>query len=340
MKKKLFNIIKYIILLGIAAALLWLALKGMDVKAVFRQISNANIFWVAVSGFISIVAFVVRAHRWNLLIEPMGYSPSLKNTTYSVLVGYLANLAFPRLGEVSRCGALSKSESIPFNKLLGTVIVERIIDVISLLICILLAAAIEYKRLGDLFTEKIFDPVNDKFEQLAKYPILFTAIIIALIILFFTAIYFFRKIWRKNPESRLNKILKGFIDGLKSVGNLKRPWLFVFQSVFIWVLYFLGVYTALNAFSFTTELGASAALFLLVAGGLGMSAPVQGGIGAYHLLVKEGLILYGVAAENGLAFAFMLHGLQLILVIILGILSLFLLFSISKKNSSGNTSKH
>ena len=95
-----------------------------------------------------------------------------------------------------------------------------------------------------------------------------------------------------------------------------------------------GVYTALNAFSFTTNLGANAALFLLVAGGLGMSAPVQSGIGAYHLLVKEGLILYGVAAENGLAFAFMLHGLQMILVIILGIISLFLLFSIGKSRQA------
>jgi len=331
MKKKLLNIVKYIILLGVAAALLLYALKGMDIKKVFQQISGANIFWVVISGFISIVAFVVRAHRWNLLIEPMGYSPSLRNTTYSVMVGYFANLAFPRLGEVSRCGALSKAESIPFNKLLGTVIVERIIDVLSLLICILLAAAIEYKRLGSFFTEKVFDPVNEKFQKLAGSPLLLIAVVLALLILLIIAIYFIRKNNKQGSDSKINKIIKGFIDGLRSVANLKRPGLFIFQSAFIWILYFLGVYTALYAFSFTSGLGASAALFLLVAGGLGMSAPVQGGIGAYHLLVKEGLILYGVAAENGLAFAFMLHGLQLILVIVPGIISLFLLFSINKK---------
>ena len=331
MKKKLLNIVKYIVLLGVAAALLLFAFKGMDVKKVFQQISNANIFWVSVSGFISIVAFVVRAHRWNLLIEPMGYNPSLKNTTYSVLIGYLANLAIPRLGEVSRCGALSEAESIPFNKLLGTVIVERIIDVLSLLVCILLAAAIEYKRLGSFFTEKIFDPLNEKFQKLTASPLLLSIVIIGLIVLLIVAIYFFRKSNKQGSESKVNKIIKGFIDGLKSVGNLKRPGLFIFQSAFIWILYFLGVYTALYAFSFTSGLGAGAALFLLVAGGIGMSAPVQGGIGAYHLLVKEGLILYGVAAENGLAFAFMLHGLQLILVIILGTISLFLLFSARKK---------
>src|SRR6188474_3905330 len=151
MKKKLINIVKYVILLVVAAALLLYALKGMDVEKIMQQIFSANIFWVSVSGLISIIAFIVRAHRWNLLIEPMGYSPSLKNTTYSVLVGYFANLALPRLGEVSRCGALSKAESIPFNKLLGTVIIERIIDVLSLFVCILLAAVLEYKRLGNFF---------------------------------------------------------------------------------------------------------------------------------------------------------------------------------------------
>ena len=339
MKKKLLNILKYILLLGVAAALLWYALRGMDVRKIFQQVFSANIFWVSVSGFISIAAFVVRAHRWKLLIEPMGYSPSLKNTTYSVMVGYLANLVIPRLGEVSRCGVLSKAESIPFNKLLGTVIVERIIDVLSLLLCILLAAGIEYQRLGNLFNEKIFAPLSEKFQKLTDSPLLLSAIFIALLFLLITAAYFLRKSSKRDSESRINKIIRGFIDGLKSVGKLKRPGLFIFQSAFIWILYFLGVYTALYAFSFTTGLGANTALFLLVAGGLGMSAPVQSGIGFYHVFVSQGLVLYGVSEENGLAFAFMLHGLQMILVIILGLVSLFLLFSGDKNKRSGAQTK-
>ncbi|HEV8270942.1 MAG TPA: lysylphosphatidylglycerol synthase transmembrane domain-containing protein [Chitinophagaceae bacterium] len=336
MKAKLLNILKYTILLGVAVALLLYALRGMDIKKIMQQILNANMLWVSVSGLISIIAFVVRAHRWNLLIEPLGYSPSLKNTTYSVMVGYFANLALPRLGEVSRCGALSKAESIPFNKLLGTVIIERIIDVISLLVCILLAAAIEYKRLGNFFSEKIFDPLSKKFDQLVNSPALLIASILFLVILIIAVIYFLRKSKNKGVQSPVAKIIKGFVDGLKSVATLKRPWLFIFQSAFIWVLYYLGMYVALFAFPFTSGLGAGAALFLLVAGGIGMSAPVQGGIGTYHLLVSQGLVLYGVAVEDGLAFAFMLHGLQLILVIALGIVSLFLLFS-AKKNKQVNS---
>ena len=235
-------------LLLVAAGLLLYALRGMNVGYIISQVFSANIFWVLVSGLISIIAFVVRAHRWNLLIEPMGYSPTLKNTTYSVMVGYFANLALPRLGEVSRCGALSKAESIPFNKLLGTVIIERIIDVICLLICILLAAAIEFKRLGNFFQQKVFGPLNEKVQQVIGSPVLLAVIILVLVILLFAAIYFIRK--SKGSESKISKILKGFIDGLRSVANLKRPWLFIFQSAFIWVLYYLGVYTALFCIPF------------------------------------------------------------------------------------------
>jgi uncharacterized protein (TIRG00374 family) len=334
MKGKLGDIIKYLILFGIAAALLFYAFKGMDIKKIMQEILNANMFWVALSGLISIIAFVVRAHRWNLLIEPMGYSPSLKNTTYSVMVGYLANFFVPRLGEVSRCGALSKAESIPFNKLFGTVVVERIIDVLSLLICIILAAVLEHKRLGNFFTENIFDPVVSKFQKIVSSPLLLAALVILLIACVIGVFYFIKKTRQKGADSMIAKLIKGFIDGLRSVANLKRPGLFIFQSAFIWVLYYLGVYLALFAFPFTSDLGAGAALFLLVAGGIGMSVPAQGGIGSYHLFVSQGLVLYGVLEINGLAFATMLHGLQFMLVIILGVASMFLLFSARKKTAA------
>ena len=339
MNKKIITIAKYLVLLLAAVALLLLTFRGMNVNKILHEILHANMFWVAVSGLISIIAFVVRAHRWNLLIEPMGYSPSLKNTTFSVMVGYLANYFVPRLGEVSRCGALSKAESIPFNKLFGTVIVERIIDVISLLICIILAAVLEYKRLGNFFTENIFDPIFSKFQQLASSPWILSTIIILLIGLITAAVYFTKKNKKKEKGAKLAKIIQGFIDGLKSVANLKRPGLFIFQSAFIWVLYYLGVYVALFAFPFTSGLGGGTALFLLVAGGIGMSAPVQGGIGAYHLFVSQGLLLYGVIKENGLAFATLLHGLQFVLVIILGVVSLILLFSGRKKNLTTEETK-
>lgn len=329
MKQKIFPILKYTVLLLFATALLFFAFRGMDITKIVHGILHANMFWVSVSALISVIAFVVRAHRWNLLIEPLGYWPSLKNTTCSLMVGYFANLALPRLGEVSRCGTLSKAESIPFNKLLGTVIVERAIDVLSLLVCMLLAAAIEFKKLGHFFSENIFNPVLKKIEFVTGSPLLLGAITIVLLGLIAALIYFTRK--NKGTESVLSKLIKGFIDGLRSVANLKRPWQFIFHSILIWVLYYLGVFVALYAFSSTSGLGAGAALFLLVAGGIGMSAPVQGGIGAYHLLVSQGLVLYGISQQDGLTFATLLHSLQLLLIVVFGTISLLLLFAGRKK---------
>ena len=198
MNSKLFAFIKYLLLFTVTAVLLFLAFRGMDIKKIGQDILHANMFWVTISGLISVIAFVVRAHRWNLLIEPMGYSPSLKNTTFSVMVGYLANYFVPRLGEVSRCGALSKAESIPFNKLFGTVVVERIIDVISLLVCIILAAVLEYKRLGNFFNENIFDPLFSKFQQLTNSPLILGTVIILLIGIVIAAVYFTKKNKKKE----------------------------------------------------------------------------------------------------------------------------------------------
>ena len=335
-RSKLFSIAKYILLLGIAFFLLVFAFKGINVNNVLAEIRKAKILWVLFSALFSVIALVSRAYRWNLLIEPLGYNPPLKKTTYALMIGYFANLALPRLGEVSRCGALSKAESIPFNKLFGTVIIERVVDVISLFICVLLAAIIEYNRLGNFLTKNIIDPMTEKFQKILQSPVAITITIIIVAGLFIGILYYLRKTKRKGSESKVTNLIKGIVDGLRSIANLKRPWLFLLHSVIIWVLYYLGVYIALFAFSFTSNLGASAALFLLVAGGIGMSAPVQGGIGAYHLFVSQGLVLYGVQKEDGLAFATMLHGLQLLLIIIFGLISLFLLFS-ARKNKQVNS---
>jgi len=251
-----------------------------------------------------------------------------------LMIGYFANLAFPRLGEVTRCGSLSKAQAIPFTALLGTVIVERVVDLVSLLVCLLLTAIIEYERLGNFLHDNITQPLMDKFTQLAGSPIFIGAAVVLVALLVIGIIYYLKRSKQKGKKSKFFQLWKELIEGLRSIGKLKRPGLFIFHSVLIWVLYFFGVYTCFFAFPSTTHLGFSASLFLLVAGGLGMSAPVQGGIGAYHLLVSQGLMLYGVSQQDGLTFATLLHTLQLILVVILGVASLVLLFSGNKKTST------
>jgi uncharacterized protein (TIRG00374 family) len=266
------------------------------------------------------------------LIEPLGYSPSLKKTFYALMVGYFANLAVPRLGEVTRCGSLNKTESVPFSSLIGTVIVERAVDVISLLICMVLTAIIEFNRLGTYLTDKIFNPMAEKLKNAITSPFFIIGGIVLICLCVFAVKYFRKKARQSTKQSRIAHFVSELFKGLKSVGNLKHPGQFVFHSILIWVCYFLSSYAAFYALP-NTHLGPGAALFLLALSGVAMSAPVQGGIGVYHLLVSEGLVLYGLSHEDGMAFAILAHGSQMGLTILLGATSLFLLF-LENKNKS------
>jgi uncharacterized protein (TIRG00374 family) len=323
-KRLVIPAIKYFAFVLIAAALLIFAFKGIRLKDIEKQIVDANIIWVSLSVILSFIALVSRAYRWKLLIETLGYFPKIQNTFYSLMVGYLANLAFPRMGEITRCGSIAKKESIPFDKLLGTVIVERVVDLISLLICLLLAFIIEFKRLGNFLMESIFHPFIRKFEFLSSGIAIM--ILISVLIATVLAIFYFRARYNRNNKGKLIQIAKGLWAGLQSIGRLQKPWIFILHSLFIWTLYFFSTYISFKAMPSTSHLGLNVALFVLVIGGLGMSAPVQGGIGIYHLLVSNGLLLYGLTQQDGLAFATLVHASQTLMVIFLGAVSLFLLF--------------
>ena len=340
MTRKLISIAKYLLLLAIAVLLLVFAFKGVDVKNIISEIAETKIFWLLMSVVASLVAFVSRAHRWNMLIEPLNYHPKLKNTTYSLMVGYLANLAFPRLGEVTRCGSLSKAERIPFDALLGTVIAERVLDVIVLLLLILLTAVIELNRLGNFLLENIWNPILEKSNTYLHSPLIVSAVIVGLVILVVVFFMVRRKTKQQGHESKVFKLINGIISGLRTVGQLKRPWAFLFHTVLIWFMYYLMAYLCFFALSATENLTYSAALFVLVVGGLGMSAPVQGGIGAYHLLVSQGLMLYGLTKQHGVTFATLMHGSQVIVILLFGGISMFLLFLGNKNMIDDNAGKN
>ncbi|MBK7849934.1 MAG: flippase-like domain-containing protein [Bacteroidetes bacterium] len=334
MKKQLFSILKYILLLVLGIGMLWLAFRGVDLNRILEEISDVNWLWLSASIGVSLIAFLSRAHRWNMLIRPTGYSPKLSNTSYSLMVGYLANLAFPRLGEVTRCGSLNRIEKVPFDVLLGTVIVERALDVICLLLCIVMTAVIEFERLGDFLNQNIFDPLKQKAAMMLGSPLFYIVggIFIMVVLIFI----YFQKQKKTNPDKvgiihKATALLKGIIEGLRSVRKLEHPGWFIFHTVLIWFMYFLMSYLCFFALPATRELSWHAGLFVLVVGGMGMSAPVQGGIGAYHLLVSQGLLLYGLTHEHGLAFATLMHTTQTLVVIVFGAISFALLIFAQRK---------
>ena len=329
MNKILFSVIKYLLILSIGGVLLWLAFRGVRLRDTIEEIRGANFFWIFLSVLVSLVAFFSRSLRWNMLIEPLGYHPRPMNTSAALMIGYLANLAVPRLGEVTRCGTLSRTEKVPFEALLGTVIIERIIDVICLLLLIAGVAIVESERLGSFLFTNIFNPATAKFRAAVNSPLAITLLASVVILLI---VFLARRKFSGGILKKIGGLLRGVMNGVDTVRRLKNPFGFIFHTVLIWAMYFLMSYTCFFSLQATTSLGLSAGMFVLVVGGIGMSAPVQGGIGAYHLLVSQGLILYGIAQDHGLAFATLMHTSQTLVVIFFGGLAFLYLF-LKKRNA-------
>jgi uncharacterized protein (TIRG00374 family) len=322
-------------MLGIAFGLLWLSFRGVDLESTFREFDSIEYSWLGLSVFASVIAFLSRAYRWNLLITPLGYRPRLYDTMNAVMVGYIANLAVPRLGEVTRCGSLTKTSKVPFDMLLGTVIVERVLDVFCLGCCFIITAWIEHDRLGNFLYDNLFGPLETKWSSISGNMLIILAV--ALLVMGAVIILLIRRSRNRHLPGmqRFTGLLKGILQGLRSVRNIEKKGAFIFHTVLIWFLYFLMSYTCFKALPATSSLSWQAGMFVLVAGGMGMAAPVQGGIGAYHWLVSRGLILFGLTQVHGLAFATLMHTTQTLLVILMGAISL-LLISLQTVKSGSN----
>jgi glycosyltransferase 2 family protein len=324
-QKQLLAVLQYLLMIVIAGTLLFFSFRKVSVESILQGILKADIFYVALSVIFSFIALVVRSYRWRLMMNPLGYKPPIQSVVYSVSIGYLANLAFPRLGEVSRCGTMHSMENIPVAKLLGTVVVERIVDVLSLLACLLILAIFEFDRLGNFLYQSFLAPFIIQWDKFQITSMFLVVILLSLVIVSYLIRWLYLRS-SKNGSQRWKIYYEGFVKGIRSVMAIEKVWVFILQSIGIWVLYFLSVYVCLFAFPFTSHFGGKVALLLLVAGGLGMSAPVQGGIGAYHLLVTQGLAIYSINQQDGLTFATLLHSLNMLLVLGLGTTSLVLVF--------------
>jgi uncharacterized protein (TIRG00374 family) len=286
-------------------------------KKVLRN--DVNYFWVWVSLIIGIFSHISRAMRWNLLIEPLGSKPGLLNTFLAVMTGYLMNLVIPRMGEISRCGVLSKYEKISFPRLIGTVVTERVIDVLMLLFMTLLALIAQSGYILSFIRQN--PAMKGKAAGLVSSPLLIGGLLLLLLII----ITLRKKILNTRLYRQIGNILQHLKEGIISFRYVKKKGAMIFHSFFIWIMYYLMLYTAFFAFDFTQGLSPLAGLTTFVMGSFGMLAPVQGGLGTWHFMTKESLALYGVSNENGIIFAFVAHTTMNLLLIVLGLLSLMAL---------------
>ncbi len=341
LKDKIKQGIKIIIFLSLSMALLYLAFRKVDLKTVFQEIKEAEFSWLLLSFTFSIFAFFSRARRWILMIRPLGYSPGLWNTYHSLLSGYLVNFGLPRLGEITRCVALGRKEKIPVDKLVGTVIAERAFDFISLLVILFIMLLLRNDLMGDFLQNNIILPLRDKIVDIFGFSAMFFIVLgMVLLIAVYSLFHFKEELSRFIFFRKLSEFAKGILNGLKAFVQIENKIEFVLHTLFIWLNYTLMAWVIVFMIPATEHLGFADGIFLLIIGSLGMAAPVQGGIGAFHWIVSRGLTaVYGISLEDGLVYATISHESQMILIAVLGTISIFKIFGKGRKINQGKKQK-
>lgn len=322
------NILTYAISLAVAGGLLWYVFKDIDLNAMFTAIGQANLLWVGVYAVIAMAAHWSRGVRWSLLLEPVtGHRPTQLDALLAVMTGYFANLLIPRMGEVTRCGTLNRLENVPVNVSFGTVVAERIFDVLMLLVVIGLTLVLEFTRLSDL----VFGLFAGKGGSRTGLYLFLAVGIGGAVVAWFLYTKYKEALRRNALFVKVETFVLGLVDGLLSVRKLRQPGLFVFHTLLIWVLYYLSMYVLFFAMPQTANLGPLAALTILMMGTIGMAAPTQGGLGAFNIMVGSALVIYGLTEQDGQTLATLMLLSQWAVVIIFGGLSFLIVLSRSKK---------
>lgn len=312
--------LQYAIIFIVTALLIWVSLRGLTGQNkgeyLLETWRSADKGWLMVMAVLSIVSHLLRAERWRMLLEPSGYKPRLSYSFLSLMVGYLVNLVIPRGGEVSRCYNLYKLERTPPDTSFGTVVVERIVDLVCLAALLAVAFIVEWDKLLD-FVKTL--PVGA-----GGYSSALTIIGLAVVGLAAAGLFGY---WIVKKNKKVNAFIvrtwQGFKDGFLSIFRLRNKGLFIFYSLLIWALYFLMSYTVILAFEETEHLGVDAVLSMFAIGSIAMAVPLPGGTGSYHVLVPQGLVLlYSIPQADAVAFTFIFHGWQTAVLIAVGALSL------------------
>ena len=306
--------LKIIIPLLFGGGLIWYLFTIIPPKTLLEYFKNANYWWISLGLFFGILSHLSRAYRWKFMLKPMGYTPRFINSALAVLIGYFVNLAIPRAGEVSRASVMANYENIPFEKGFGTIVAERIADLIMMFLIIGVTLLIQFDFILQLVKEKL-DPVK---------------IIIGLAVCLIGGFFFYKYV-RKSTKGiglKIKKFIKSLVEGVTSIFRMKNKWPFIFHTVFIWAMYVLMFWATIPAIE-GLQVPFGGILVGFIAGGFSIAA-TNGGIGLYPLAVAGAFTLFGVPEEPSTAFGSVMWAAQTAMVILFGGLS-FLLLPICNK---------
>lgn len=295
--------------------LVWYSLTIVSPKELLQYFQDANYSWIALGLFFGILSHLSRAYRWKFLLEPLGYKPKFINSTLAVLVAYLMNIFLPRAGEVTRAAVMANYEDIPFEKGFGTIVAERLADMIMMLIIVAITLFIQFDFIWELLI-KDFNPL-----KLIAYLVFSIAALIGVGV--------FIKKGKSKFALKIKSFLLGLKDGVLSIFNMKNKWSFIFHTVFIWAMYVAMFWATVPAVS-GLELPIGAVLIGFIAGGFSIAA-TNGGVGLYPVAVAGALALFNIDPVTGNAFGWIMWTAQTAMIIVFGGLA-FLLLPIYNKN--------
>ena len=343
LKKAIINLLKFLIFLGVGLGILYLVFQKQNaayqedclnnnvpiedcslINKILTDFQGANYFWILIVLLAFVVSNFSRAARWRMLLKPLGYVPKFSNAFLSIMIGYFANLGLPRLGEVVRAGTIARYEQIPVEKAMGTIVTDRIVDVLSMLTVVGIAFLLEYDTLWNYISGAL--EAREEGEA-ASGGVSWLWIIMGIGVLGVLIAFLFRKqLMQTAIFKKIQSILLGFWEGISSVLKLEKPGLFLLHSINIWLMYYLMTYLCFFAFAPTADLGPVAGLMVFVFGAFGILIPSPGGMGTYHLLVVQALAIYQVSGDDAFSFAnIIFFSVQIGCNVLIGLVALLLL---------------
>ena len=301
----------------LAIVVLWLLYKDMDMGKLWELTKRANFYIIGYSLLFGLAGNIFRALRWELTIQSVGYYPKRISLIYAVMGNYAVNFLLPRAGEVWRCGVITKYDKVPFSTTFGTLIVDRFFDIVAMVFILLLCLVLDfnfffaYLQTNPTVGEGVVSTISSYW---------FYVIIIGIVMVLYMLFKFL-------PNFFLIKKMKLFYDRMRrdimEVWKMDKKGLFILYTFLTWFGYYLYFYLCFYAFDFTEHLGPVAGLIVFAMSSLGVAAPTQGGIGAWHFMVITSLLVYGVTWEEGSAFAGAVFTIQSAWLILIGIFSIF-----------------
>ncbi len=293
------KLISGLIFFTIGAVLFWYVYQDINLQSIMDALKELKYNWIILSVLLGLISSLVRALRWKILIESMGYKPKALNLFLSVQILYFINLIIPRGGELVRCGMIAKYEKIPFTKLLGTVFVERLSDLLAFITIFIGVFFSQLSRVREIFSGL----------KIRSYNLQSIILVILLIVVLFLLLYWLLKRigLLKKFKNKIFNIKAEIIEGIKSIVMIEKKWTYILQTFLIFFIWVLMLYVVFFAYPPTHEMPFSAAIFTDTIGTLAFLLPIQAGIGVWHFLVMECLHLFGLDNESGKMFALIAH---------------------------------